>query len=417
MSLGYLLEYSILSFLLILSAFFSGSEAALFSLTGPEQESLKRRAAPAERRILEIMLSRPDEMLVAILTGNMIVNMIAASLAEAAGERIFSVDSELFSIICITLILLLIGEMAPKTIAVRHSPAFMRVVSRPLYFLFLALKPLCRFLNLFNRWTGTLVPAPELSGSAASRKIILPAVRVGYREGILNQSELHLFESFFEFRNMSAADIMIPRVQLGGLEVSMPLSRLLRQAHKLREMACDGLIPVYQQDLDHLVGCIGLKDLLPYRFALKQAQSLGQIVKPILSVPSFKNLAQLMVEMRRTNSEMAQIVDEYGGTAGVITFQMMVEELLGYFYASEPEGVVQTAPGTYRLPGNLEMDALASLLGTAPETESRTVAGFVIEKLGEIPAPGTVVKTPELEIAVRRIARNRILEVEVKRLS
>ena len=95
----------------------------------------------------------------------------------------------------------------------------------------------------------------------------------------------------------------------------------------------------------------------------------------------------------------------------------MVEELLGYFYASEPEGVVQTAPGTYRLPGNLEMDALASLLGTAPETESRTVAGFVIEKLGEIPAPGTVVKTPELEIAVRRIARNRILEVEVKRLS
>ena len=155
---GLIPQSIILVILLGLSAYFSGTEAAFFSLSSLEQDFLKRRTSPFLRRILESILSSPDEILITILTGNMLVNVIAATLAELLGARLFTVDSELFSIIVMTTLLLLIGEMTPKNLAVRHSQTFARAAAVPLFYIYHIFKPLRSFLNLFNTAINGIFP-------------------------------------------------------------------------------------------------------------------------------------------------------------------------------------------------------------------------------------------------------------------
>ncbi len=392
--------------LLVLSAYFSGSESAFFSLSRLEQDGLRQRAAPRLRRIIERILSSPEEVLITILTGNMLVNVFASSMAEAIGRRLFGRSSELLSIVSMTILLLLGGEMMPKNVAVRYAVGFARASAYPLYGLFVVFKPLRWFLNLFNRLVNALFPLRQ--GAREGRpNIILSAVNIGFREGILNRSELTLMESFVEFRDRTAEEVMIPRTEVTGVEVSTPIAEVLRLG--------PSLLPVYSQDMDHLLGYVTPRDLLPYRYGLRQGENLAEVLRPFVSVPFSKNCARLLVEMRESNTEMALVVDEYGGTAGIITFRKLMSELLGYFFPSADGEPQSLGPEHYRLPGAYRVEDLAELFDLQLESESHTVAGLVTEQLGEIPAEGARVVVGGLELTVRRVVRNRILEVEARR--
>ncbi len=193
-----------LAALLLLSAYFSASEAAFFSLSKVEQDTLRRRGGARLTWMLERMASSPDDVLITVLTGNMLVNVFASSLGEAVGRLIFPVEAELLSIVTMTGLLLVTGEMAPKSIAVRYAPAFARFSAVPLYTLYRGLRPVRWFLRLFSRLAGrqpAARPAGRLGERAAAGArrpgIIRSAVRIGFKEGILDNSELHLVESFW----------------------------------------------------------------------------------------------------------------------------------------------------------------------------------------------------------------------------
>ncbi len=406
----------ILAFLLIISAYFSGTEAAFFSLSSLEQDSLKRRSKHFLNRIMVRILSSPDEILITILTGNMFVNVIASTLAEVVGRRLFPGDSELYSIIAMTILLLLIGEMAPKNLAVRNSLRFSRAAAVPLYYIHRVLKPLRWFLNLFNILINRFFPLENINEKAAKQRLILSAVQIGFKEGILDHSELNLFESFFHFRNKSAVDVMIPRTQIKGIEISTPISQLIHRAGSLKNLSRSSLIPLFRQDMDHLVGFMDLKDLLPFKYGLKRGERLHAVVKHYISVPASKNCAELMVEMREANTEMALVVDEYGGTAGIITYQSLLEVLFSYFYPEGIEKAVEVSPGVYSVPGHLEIEDLMSLLKQNLPTEKRTVAGLITHQLEEIPEVGTKFIINQIEFTVCEIARNKILRVQVRRI-
>ena len=177
------------------------------------------------------------------------------------------------------------------------------------------------------------------------------------------------------------------------------------------------LVPVFDQDLDHLVGYLALRDLLPYKYGLKSGIRLVEIVKFAISVPSTKNCADLLVEMRESNSEMAVVIDEYGGTAGIVTFRALVEQLLGYFYPSAEKDFEELAPDRYKISGHFKIEELAELLEQEIASDSRTVAGLIIERLGEIPAVGTKLVVDLLEFTVVKISKNRILELEARKLN
>jgi len=402
-----------LALLLLLSAYFSSSEAAVFSLSNLEQDSLKRRSGTRLAAVLERIFSSPDDILITILTGNMFVNVFASTLAQLIGERIFPFETDLLSIISMTVLLLIVGEMAPKNIAVRHAQSFSRFTAVPLHYLAVLLTPLRWFFNLFNRLVNVLIPHRD-SAWANEHSIIRSAVQIGYKEGILDGSELDLVESFCDFREMQAEQVMTPRTEIFGVEVSRRISDLIRDCESMADSHGAVLLPAYDQDLDHLVGYIACRDLVPYKLNLKPDARLSQILKNALSVPATKNCAELLVEMRESNTEMAVVIDEYGGTAGIATFKDLIEQLLGYFYPSGDMKAVELAEGNFRVAGNMKIDELSELLGEEIISESRTVAGLITDTLGEIPAVGTRLVINGVEFTVNRIGKTRILEIEVR---
>jgi putative hemolysin len=404
-----------LAVLLLLSAYFSGSEAAFFSLSNLEQDSLKRRSGSKLAVILSRIFSSPDGILITILTGNMFVNVFASSFAEAIGERIFPFETDLFSIISMTVLLLIFGEMAPKNLAVREAQSFSRFSAVPLYYLYLLFKPLRWFFNLFNRLVNLLLPERDTE-QQAKHSIIRSAVQIGYKEGILDRSELDLVESFCDFREKQAEEVMTPRTEITGVDVSRRISELIRDTAVMDESGGAALLPAFDQDLDHLVGYITFRDLLPYKFNFRTDARLSEVLKPSINVPSTKNCAELLVEMRESNSEMAVVIDEYGGTAGVVTFKDLIEQLLGYFYPSGETQILELPEGRFRIAGHLKIEDLSALLEQEIPSDSHTVAGLITDTLEEIPSVGTKLVIGGIEFTVKRISKTRILELEVRRL-
>jgi putative hemolysin len=405
-----------LAALLLLSAYFSGSEAAFFSLSRLEQDSLKRRSGSRLAAILSRIFASPDDILITLLTGNMFVNVFASSLGEAIGERIFPFDTELFSIISMTVLLLIFGEMTPKNLAVRKAQVLSRLSAVPLHYLYLLFTPLRWFFNLFNRLVNLLLPGWSAGEKRAKHSIIRSAVQIGYKEGILDRSELDLVESFCDFREKQAEEVMSPRTEINGVDVNRRISDLITDNALMDESDGAALLPVYEQDLDHLVGYITFRDLLPYKFKFKTDARLTEVLKQSINVPSTKNCAELLVEMRESNCEMAVVIDEYGGTAGVVTFKDLIEQLLGYFYPSGENEILELPEGRFRIAGHLKIEELSALLEQDIFSDSYTVAGLITDTLGEIPAVGTTLVIGRIEFTVNRISRTRILELEVRRL-
>jgi putative hemolysin len=408
--------------LLLLSAYFSGSEAAFFSLSKLEQDTLRRRSGSRAAGVLDHVASSPDDVLITILTGNMLVNVFASSLGEAIGRIIFPVEGELLSIGAMTILLLLVGEIVPKNIGVRYSLAFARLSAGPLHYLYHGLRPARWFLGLFSRLAALASPSRASAHASAGGKprhgIIRSAVHIGFKEGILDTSELRLVESFCDFQETEAEEVMIPRTEIHGTDLSAPFDPrdALSGRELLQKAAGSSLVPAFVQDLDHIVGYIALRDVLPLRFGLGPQRRVSDLVRRCLSVPAGKNCADLLLEMREASTEMAVVIDEYGGTAGVITFKSLVEELLGFFYPVDETTLEETGPDTFRAAGNLKIEVLERFLGREVECESRTVAGLIIERLGELPPPGTRLRLDHVEIVVGKIAKNRILEIELRRL-
>jgi len=405
-----------LAVLMLLSAYFSGSEAAFFSLSRLEQDSLKRRSSSKLAAILSRIFSSPDDILITLLTGNMFVNVFASSFGEAIGERIFPFDSELFSIISMTLLLLIFGEMTPKNLAVRKAQSFSRFSAVPLHYLYVLFTPLRWFFNLFNRLVNLLLPERDAADLQAKHNIIRSAVQIGFKEGILDRSELDLVESFCDFREKQAEEVMNPRTEITGVEVSRRISDLIADNTLMGASSGAALLPAYEQDLDHLAGYIAFRDLLPYKFRFKTDARLSDILKPAISVPSTKNCAELLVEMRESNSEMAVVIDEYGGTAGIVTFRDLIEQLLGYFYPSGENQILELPDGRYRIAGHLKIEELSALLEEDILSDSHTVAGLITDTLEEIPSVGTKLVIGRIEFTVKRISKTRILELEVGRV-
>jgi CBS domain containing-hemolysin-like protein len=402
--------------LLLLSAFFSGSEAAFFSLSTLEQDNLKRRSGSKLARILSAIFSSPDDILITLLTGNMLVNVFASSLGEAIGVRIFTIETKLLSIISMTVLLLIFGEMAPKNLAVRKAQAFSRFSAVPLHYLSVVFTPLRWFFNLFNKLVNLLMPARDAAEQQVKHRIIRSAVQIGFKEGILDSSELNLVESFCDFREKQAEEVMIPRTEIAAVDVNLNIAQLIADVELLEEAREAALLPAYDHDLDHLVGYIALRDLLPYKYGFKSDARLTEILKSSISVPFTKNCAELLVEMRESNSEMTAVIDEYGGTAGIITFRGLIEQLLGYFYPSGDEQIVELPGGSYRVAGLMKIEDLSTILAQEIISESHTVAGLIIDTIGDIPTVGTKLVIDQIEFTVKRISKTRILELEVRRL-
>ncbi len=417
------IQIIVLFILLVFSAFFSASETAIFSLNYIEREKLstfllkKRGTKGRYEKFAGLLMQSPDKILITILTGNMIVNIFASSVSEIIGYNFFKFPSPIYTIVIMSGILLVLGEMTPKNIAVRNSLAFSKFASRVLYYFHILLYPVTVFLNLVKDFFLSLFPVVEENEDRKKIALIKSAVSIGFSEGIINDYELKLLESFVSFRDETASDVMLPRNMIKGLEISTPISSVLKVLEKNRDFRDFSLIPIYRNDLDHIAGYIDVKDLIGLKLGVENIQSISELIRPVHPVPESKKLIDLMREMKALDTGMSLIVDEYGGSAGIVTFQSLVKSIFDYFYSMEDKKITRIDERTFIVPGDTMLSYINKLLDSDLHSENKTIAGFIMEQTGNIPDKGAVIRFKNLEIEIKDVLKNRINSVIIRRIN
>ncbi len=408
------IQLALLVVLLLFSAFFSGSETAFFSLNHFEKDKLLKQVHGRRRRFISGAIRSPAEILITILTGNMVVNLFFASIMDVVvGEVVVHGYSWLYSIFIGTILLLIFGEMTPKNLAIRHSLPFFRKTSGILQGIHFGITPVRLVLRRLERGIVDYLSGRVKHGGLEPRNLISSTAQIGVKKGIIQYSELRVLESFLDFREKTAEDIMIPRPSLHAVETKTTINRLLSYINRNRN---EDLLAVYRDNIDRIIGYVQIRDLLPYRDGATKTKTIARLIRPIHPVPETKNLTELLREMMALNCEMALVVDEYGGTAGIVTYRQLVADVLYFFYPTKDD-FTKVAEGIFRFPGHFELDRVEEILGVSFESENRTISGFLTEKLEEIPPIGTQLRFDGYVFVVKSVSKKRVLEVEARKVS
>ncbi len=400
--------------LLILSAFFSGSETALFAVNRLRVRHMQEEGNARAKVVLRL-LEDPGRVLTTLLMGNNIVNVAASVLATA-----FLVDhfgpqrGALYTIVLMTALLLIVGEVTPKTFAAKYADPIALWVAYPIQWLSVTLYPLIRVLSAVSavllRPLGGRV---DLRSPLVTQEEIRLLVKMGEEQGVIEEAEREMIHSIFEFGDTVAREIMVPRIDIVCVEDTAPLDEILRvvlaEGHSR--------IPVYHERIDHIVGVVYVKDLLSHLKAGRHLVPAKELMRPAFFVPEGKRLDELFREMRRKMIHMAIVVDEYGGTAGVVTIENLLEEIVGPImdeYDVEEKLVEIVNDRVAFIDGRMNIEEVNELLGLAlPPGEVDTIGGFVYTLLGHVPTQGESVAYDGVEIRVERLEGQRIAKVRI----
>ena len=407
-----LVRLLLISILLVCSAFFSGSEAALFSLNTVQIERLRERGGVVGR-IIAAMLQRPTNLIITFLVGNEIVNVALAVTATSLALLLYGEGGEYMAIVATTIVLLLCGEVTPKSLAVRYPERVSRLVAWPIQAFAYTITPL--------RW-GLRKLVDAVMGAHAERPIALitteefkTLVEISEDEGIIDQRERHLIQRVFEFAGHRVSQIMTPRTDIFALEVSEALATALPKIKDNRFSR----IPVYEGTIDQIIGILYAKDLLPYSRHPELEVKLRDLLHPVFFVPESKRIDDLLREFQRNKVHMAIVVDEYGGVSGLVTMEDALEELVGEIvdeFDIEEIMYRQIDAQTYVVSARLPLDEFNAKLGVSiPRGDADTIGGHVFHLFGKLPKRGEAISAHGLTFTIEHIKGTRILEIRVRR--
>jgi putative hemolysin len=327
----------LLGLLILVSAFFSGSETALFSMSRAKRQKLAATGDPTSRLILRL-LAKPRRLIATILVGNELVNISAGAVAAGLGEQTLGQFGRTAAEVLTTLLLLpfvlLVGEITPKSIAVKASEGWARIAARPIALFAWVCAPLRWLVRGLSEVLLLLLGGrPPQSDEGLREEEFRALVDVGSEEGELAQTERQLIHNVFEFGDKTVAQVMTPAAKLFALSYDLPMARLVEEVVRQRFSR----IPVYRGRRDNIVGVLLAKDLVGYaRGQWRGARTLGDLLRPPFYVPKTTKLDRLFRQMQRRKTHMALVVDEYGRTIGVVTMEDLLEELFGAI--AEPAG-------------------------------------------------------------------------------
>ena len=416
---GFVLSGLVFVTLLVLSALFSGSEVALFSLGAGERETLRAEGSPAADRVLAL-LERPRRLLISILLLNNVVNVAAAILAAAVTFDIAArfgwshVATLLVEVVALTFVLLVMSEIVPKLIAAQQPERFAKGIAGPLGALVRVLAP---FADLVVRVTEKLQRRKQVE--ALSAEDLKTMADMGEREGTLEAAERRLIHAVAEFHETTAREVMVSRLHIQALPEVSTLGealQLIRDTGKSR-------FPLYRDHLDGVLGIVHAKDLLPLlgRASMDEAPDWAALARQPRFIPLACPLDDLLRDLQGAGTHMAIVVDEFGGTAGLVTLEDILEEIVGEIRDEhdqpEAEEVVAIGPGRYRVDPRIDLDDLADALGIEMDTaefDFETLGGLIFHVAEDIPRRGDVIDYGPLHMRIEAVDSPRILRVLVE---
>jgi len=394
--------------LIVLSGFFSGSETAYFNLRAHHDDIPKK---------LKDMISRPRRLLVSILTGNTLINVAIGSLAALITTTQISSDPNviLMEVLLVSLVLIIFGEILPKTLAMRFSKGFANVVYLPLRIFMIILLPITFVLNLINQFVLRLFPKHEKEFDTEEELEIL--ADLGEEEGGLEEEESDMIRSIIKFDDKTVREIMTPRVDILGLSASSSIDN----AMDLISEKQFSKIPVYKENMDEIIGILYAKDLVPYLVGSRPDIDLKSISREAYFVPEQKPIDDLLNDFKEKKLSLAIVVDEWGGTSGLVTLEDIVEEVMGEIrdpFDIEKTPVTEKSKGVYVVDAKISIYDLEEEIEWMKFPEDRdydTLGGLILDYLEDIPSKGEVIKNDLWTIKVLDLDGNRITKVEIKK--
>ena len=401
----------ILGGLLILSAFFSGSETAFMVLDRQRLRYLvekKRRGADR----LEALVTHPDRLLGGILIGNNLVNIAASVFATGLFVHWYGERGELLTILVLTPILLVFSEVFPKTFAAKNAETFSFLMIRPILAVLWLLTPVIWVITSITRLMSRLIRGEGEVQAILSEDEIRSIITAGEQSGVVAKEKRRMLHGIFELARTRVRDVMIPRPEVVGIEVSATFDEVLRQVRQ----AHHSRFPVYEGNLDSVVGIIHSKDILNY-VGRPEEFSLRDAVRLPFFVPESTRIEALLQSMRKERIHLALVVDEYGGVEGVVTMEDIVEEIVGDIqdeYDVEEVLVRELGPGRFLIDGSTLLRSLNRRFGLKlSEEHTNTLAGFLMRTLGAIPEEGDRCEADGTVFIVRKVVERRVEEVEM----
>ena len=397
--------------LFFLSAFFSGSETALTALDRMRLKYLVEKGRPGADRLAAV-LEKPERLLSTILIGNNLVNIAASVFATALLIEIFGEHGELLTILILTPILLILAEISPKTYAAQNPEKVSFFVFRPILLFMWLLTPVIWIVsgasNLLTRLFRSAEARPTISADE-----IKSIISAGEQSGAVHEDKRRMLHGIFELSQIRVRDVMIPRTEVVGIDVATPFAEILQLVQKARHSR----FPVYEENLDSIVGIIHSKDILNYVHRPEECD-IRQVARAPFFVPESQLIESLLQSFREKRVHLAIVVDEHGGVEGIVTLEDIFEEVFGEIedeYDVEESLIRKLTPGCYLVDGSASLKTINSRFGLEfSEEHVTTLAGFVLQGLGRIPREGDKFRSDEnVLLVVSKMIEQRIDLVEM----
>ena len=419
--MDYVLWFEILLFVLLigLSGFFSSSETALFSLSHAQIEQMQRDQHP-RIGVIKRLLSQPRRLIITILIGNELVNVSASAISAAVIINVLGAQNKWINLLIMVPILLLAGEITPKSLAIRHNAAFAGFESYPIELFARLIKPLRWGVRHVADLFITLLIGKERSrGNIITEDMVRTLAHEAVGEGTLDSMEAQFIDYIFDFGSKTLEDVMTPRSQVFFLPLDMPVPQMAGELCRTRHTK----VPIYHDRRDHIVGILYARDLLgaDINQLAAEAEGLKKFLRKPYFAPESKPAADLFHTFRERKLSIALTVDEYGGLTGLVTMEDLLECIFGEIQSPSDEhlhiSIKDLGNGRYAVDGGIPVEEFNEKMDTKLSDEwGETVGGLLLHHYGELPPEGAAIEIGEFHFTTVDVGDNRIRTVEFERI-
>ena len=403
-----ILQIGLLVVLLLGSGFFSASETSLMSLSKIRIRYMEDEGVKGAK-LVGSLIEKSSDLLSSILVGNNIVNIAATSVSTSLFISIFGDGGVAIATAVMTVLVLVFGEITPKTIAANSPEKVAVVVSKPISIIMKITKPI---VWIFNLLTGIIFKIMGIDNDGVKPFIteeeLKAMVNVSHEEGVLEMEEREIINNVFQFGDMQAKEAMIQRLDMVAIDIEDSYDEIIElfKSEKLSRL------PVYQESIDDIVGILNIKDIIFLSDEEIENFDIKDYVREAFFTYEFKKITQLLEEMKKEKTQMAIVVDEYGGTAGLLTIEDLVEVIVGDIddeYDEEEEEIVKINDNEYLVEGSTKISDVNEQLGINLESEEfDSIGGFIIGYLKRIPEENEIIEVEDVKFKVESIDKIRI---------
>ena len=402
----------ILIILLIFSAFFSASETAIMSLSKLRVRHLVEEKVK-NANIINSLTQNPSKLLGSILVGNNVVNIGASALATALAIDILGNSGVGIATGIMTVLVLIFGEITPKSLAAKNNERISLLVAKPLQYITIILNPIVIVLThitnfLIQLFGGSITTKDPFITEEELRTI----VDVSHEEGVLEFEERKMIHNVFEFSDTQVKEVMTQRTDVAAIEINASYDEtidLVKEEQFSR-------LPIYEGNSDNMVGILHIKDIFIAE-NFKENFSIHKYLRKPLYTFEYKQVSELFEEMRKKRISMSIVLDEYGGTAGIVTMEDLVEEIVGEIrdeYDEFEYEIQKLKDNEYLVDGSTKLELINEMKGVFIESKDfDTIGGFITGELGRLPQLGEVIEHEKVQYIVEGLARNRITKIKI----